>query len=374
MNLYFDYAATTPMKKEVLDEYVSSAISYPFNPSAVHEGGKMAKEKLEEERTRIAGLLDVDDDEIIFTSGGSEALSIVFDSLIWQKRPGAVVFGRLEHEAVSSYQSLLKELGWEIRYIKAERDGHYDIDKLSAIIDKSVRLVAIQSVNNVLGLISNTSEIAELIRKKEEEGKRKIIFLSDSVQAIGKLSFPLHSSGVDAASFSAHKIGGPRGTGFLYLKKGVSIRALAGQGGQEMNLRGGTENLMAISAMRKALEISLSDRTGKEEKVKKLNMRLRDGLARLGLKLLSPENASPFILSFSSPLPSEVTVRILSVKGIYVSAGSACSNNKKGEAVEILRSYGVKENDAIKAIRVSLSEEHDAEDIDILLKEIGDIR
>lgn len=374
MNLYFDYAATTPMKKEVLDEYVSSAISYPFNPSAVHEGGKMAKEKLEEERTRIAGLLDVDDDEIIFTSGGSEALSIVFDSLIWQKRPGAVVFGRLEHEAVSSYQSLLKELGWEIRYIKAERDGHYDIDKLSAIIDKSVRLVAIQSVNNVLGLISNTREIAELIRKKEEEGKRKIIFLSDSVQAIGKLSFPLHSSGIDAASFSAHKIGGPRGTGFLYLKKGVSIRALAGQGGQEMNLRGGTENLMAISAMRKALEISLSDRTGKEEKVKKLNMRLRDGLARLGLKLLSPENASPFILSFSSPLPSEVTVRILSGKGIYVSAGSACSNNKKGEAVEILRNYGVKENDAIKAIRVTLSEEHDAEDIDILLKEIGDIR
>ena len=374
MNLYFDYAATTPMKKEVLDEYVSSALSYPFNPSAVHEGGKMAKEKLEEERTRIAELLDVGDDEIIFTSGGSEALSIVFDSLIWQKRPGAVVFGRLEHEAVSSYQSLLKELGWEIRYIKAERDGHYDIDKLSEIIDKSVRLVAIQSVNNVLGLISNTREIAELIRKKEEEGKRKIIFLSDSVQAIGKLSFSLHSSGVDAASFSAHKIGGPRGTGFLYLKKGVFIRALAGQGGQEMNLRGGTENLMAISAMRKALELALADRKEKEEKAKQLNMRLRDGLARLGLKLLSPENASPFILSFSSPLPSEVTVRILSEKGIYVSAGSACSNNKKGEAVEILRSYGVKESDAIKAIRVSLSEEQDAEDIDILLKEIGDIR
>lgn len=141
-----------------------------------------------------------------------------------------------------------------------------------------------------------------------------------------------------------------------------------------MNLRGGTENLMAISAMRKALELALADRKEKEEKAKQLNMRLRDGLARLGLKLLSPENASPFILSFSSPLPSEVTVRILSEKGIYVSAGSACSNNKKGEAVEILRSYGVKESDAIKAIRVSLSEEQDAEDIDILLKEIGDIR
>ena len=358
------------MEDEAIGEYVKTARDYPGNPSAGHALGKKAKEKLEDERCRISSILGVGSEEVVFTSGGSESISLVFQDLLWNVRPGSVVIGRLEHEAVSSFAPLLKEKGWRVNYIKPDRDGKYDTELLSSMIDRETKLIAIQSVNNVLGLVTNTKEIADVVRKAEEREKRNMFFFSDSVQAIGKVDFPLHEEGVDGASFSAHKIGGPRGTGFLYVRKGKSLRPAASQGGQERKIRGGTENLPGVSAMRKALEIAFENRKEKEEKVRKLNAKLREGLEKAGIRIFSPVSASPFVISIASPLPSEVAVRMLSDKGIYVSAGSACSENRKGEAMEILTSYGIRKDEAMRAIRISISEKHTEEDITKLVDEI----
>lgn len=353
MAFYFDNAATTVMAPRVKEAYNKESELFFANPSSSHREGQKAKEELERIRTNIASIMNVKSSSIIFTSGATEAISLFFESLSWLD-PGTIIISKIEHEAVSSWIPWLKRIGWSVITLRA-KNGLVSPEELLSSLTPDTKAVCIMRVNNVTGAIESIDEYASIIRDFEKSHSKKILFFSDSVQALSKIDYSLDT--VDAASFSAHKINGPRGIGILYSKNPDIIHPLAPAGGQEHHHRGGTENLPAIRAMEEALIISMENKDEKRNRIKEINITLRNELNNMGLKLLSPIVSSPYILSFVSPIPSEVFSRILMDKGYLVSAGSACSNNAKGKAEGILEAMGIKHSDSTRAIRISLSNE-----------------
>ncbi len=366
---YFDYAATSPMSARALKSYEKAVLSYPMNPSSAHSGGRSAKKALERARQKVSSLLCADPGQIVFTSGATEATAIVFNSLLRHKTPGRVIISRIEHDAVKAYIPLLREMGWDVITLKARR-GFVDPNDVKDALNEKTRLVAVMAVNNVNGAIQNTEGINRIISEFERTIRHKIIFFSDSVQALGKVHFDLGP--VDAASFSSHKIGGPKGVGLLYIRNRNLIQPLSLAGGQEMGLRGGTENLGGIISFAEALKETYENRDKKEEKVARLSKRIKESLYDMDLELNSQGPVSPYIINFSTPLPSEVFTRMLDDKGFFISAGSACSNNAK-KSENIIEAMGYSHERAESSVRVSLSDATTDEDVDGLIKAIKEI-
>lgn len=371
MEIYFDNAATTPLSQRAAKAYIETASLYPGNPSSIHRLGIKAKDELERRRGHIASLLGVNERNLIFTSGATESISLFFSSLLWMEK-GTIVVSRIEHEAVTSWMTYLKRIGWNIVKIKA-KGGFVSPDELYSSLTPDTKVVAVMAVNNVTGAIENTKGLVECIRKYEKENGKKIFFFSDSVQALGKTGLDLKGSDVDGASFSAHKINGPRGVGLLYAKNPEMIRPIASAGGQENGHRGGTENLPGVAAFDEALTEWMENREEDEKRIGKYNKMLRESLSKLGLEIISPESASPYILSIISPLPSEVFTRMLMDKGFCVSSGSACSNNAKGKSEGILEAMGIRNEKAKRAIRISMGRDTKEEDVISLCKAFGEL-
>ena len=371
MEIYFDNAATTPLSERAAKAYIDTSSLFPGNPSSIHRLGMKAKDELERRRKHMASLLAVDERNLIFSSGATESISIFFSSLLWMEK-GTIVVSRIEHEAVTSWMPFLKKQGWNIVKIKA-KGGFVTPEELYSSLTPDTKLVAIMAVNNVTGAIEDTKGLVACVRKYEKENGRKILFFSDSVQALGKTGLDLKGSDVDGASFSAHKINGPRGVGLLYVKNPDIIRPIAPAGGQERGHRGGTENLPAIAAFDEALTEWMDNRDKDEERIGRYNTMVRDALTKLGLEIISPENASPYILSIISPLPSEVFTRMLMDKGFCVSSGSACSNNAKGKSEGILEAMGIRNEKAKRAIRISMGRDTKEEDVINLCKAFGEL-
>ncbi|MGN0906188.1 MAG: cysteine desulfurase family protein [Bullifex sp.] len=363
---YFDNAATTAISDEALKTYMNVSTECFANPSSKHKEGLKAKKRLEDARLHFASMLHAKPENIFFTSGASESIAQVLSSLLWAKRPGRVIFSAIEHEAVLSYTPILKEKGFDVVTVKA-RGGFVKPEDLEALLTPDTKLVAIQYVNNVVGSVNDIKSLVSVVRKKEKETGRKIFFLSDCVQALGKLDVNLASLDVDGAAFSAHKISGPRGVGLLYLKR-PELQVLAKAGGQERGVRGGTENLPAIAAFETALETYR-----KKDDISELNAKLRSVFESCGIKVLSPDHdITGYVLTITTPLPSEVLTRMLSDEGYSVSSGSACSNNAKGKSENVIIALGYSMTEAKGTVRISFSPESDEEEALALAKLICD--
>lgn len=371
MEIYFDNAATTPLSKRAEKAYIDTSSLFFGNPSSIHRLGRKAKDELERRRSHISSLLGVEERNLIFTSGATESISLFFSSLLWMEK-GTIVVSRIEHEAVTSWLPFLKKIGWNIVKLRA-KNGIVSPDELYSSLTPDTKVVAIMAVNNVTGAIEDTNSLVECVRRYEKENGRKILYFSDSVQALGKTGLDLKGSDVDAASFSAHKINGPRGVGLLYAKNPELIRPLAPAGGQEKGRRGGTENLPGIAAFDEALSEWMENREEEEKRISLYNEKLRSSLSSLGLEIISPQNSSPYILSLITPLPSEVFTRMLMDKGFCVSSGSACSNNAKGKSEGILEAMGIRNEKAKRAIRISMGRDTTEEDVDSLIKAFGEL-
>ncbi len=367
MSIYFDNAATTKISKKALTTLNEISLNYYANPSANHSVGIAAKEKLEECREKIASLLNVKNNTIYFTSGGTESNSIILSSLLWSKNPGDIIINKAEHSSIINYKRILIEKGYNIIEINAP-NGFVSPKTLEKKLTNNTRMVVIQTLNNVIGSINDIESLVNVVRNKEKEINRKIFFHTDAVQALGKIDLDLEKLGVDSASFSAHKFHGPRGVGFLYCKN-TNIQPLSKGGGQEKGIRAGTENLANIAAMSVALEETLQTNC---DNVRTINDYIRNNLKA---RILTPkENSSPFIINFTlGNFPSEVFTRMLDDEGFYVSSGSACSNNAKNKGESVLLAMNFSPNHAKSSIRISFDKFTKIEDVKCLVNKINSL-
>lgn len=365
--IYFDNSATTAIFPQVLDTYIKTSQRIIGNPSSLHDLGNQAQRLLQQARHQIAELLSVADEEIYFTSGGTEGDNWVLKGTALEKRGygNHLIISGIEHPAVSETAEQLKKLGFEISVAPVTKEGFVDVAALVQLIKKETILVSVMAVNNEIGSIQPIRHIAKQLEKYP-----KIHFHVDAVQAIAKVPQELWlPERVDFATFSAHKFHGPRGAGFIYWKKGRKIAPLLTGGGQEKNQRSGTENVPAIIAMARALRLALEAKQQRPNHVALLKIYLQQALSEYSnVTLFShEENFAPHILCFGlKGIRGEVLVHAFEEKQIYISTTSACSSRKK-MASSTLYAMDVPQNLATSAVRISLDESNTMAEIEQFL-------
>ncbi|MEL3906860.1 MAG: cysteine desulfurase family protein [Treponema sp.] len=377
--IYLDWAASAiPYTAEIEAAYREATAVFA-NPSAQHSFGKRAKELLEDARSRCAAVLGVPAATLYFTSGASESNSIVLLSLLTRPSAGSVVIGGIEHPSVREQAAVLQHCGWTVLTAPADKNGYISPEAVVQACREDTVMAAIMSVNNEIGSIQPIHEIAAALRA-HCAGKRPIHFHTDAVQSIGKLPVNrlfLHEA--DSASMSAHKIGGPRGIGLLYLKQPFASGIRGGS--QEQNIRPGTENLVGACALARCLEKTYTDFDQKYAQAEKLSRFLIEELEKTGSFSLVPDGRStakgdaafsPWIIhgSFKN-LPAEVMMRCLSEHDIFVSAGSACSSKKKIRPV--LAALSVPLEIAQNTLRLSIGPSTEQKDIEAFIAAVKQI-
>jgi len=352
--IYFDNSATTRPYKEVLDSFIKVSSEFFGNPSSLHGLGVQAEKLLTQARSQVASLLAVKQNEIYFTSGGTESnnLAIKGTAMLPKNMGKHLILSSVEHPSVRGTMEQLKKLGFDITYLPSDKNGRVNVEDVQSSIRKDTILVSIMYVNNEVGTIQPIAEIGKLLKQYPT-----ILFHVDAVQAVGKIPLNLNEYGVDLSSFSAHKFHGLKGTGALFIREGVRLDPLLSGGNQEWKIRSGTENVAGAVAMAKALRMTIEKSELGLEKMTKVKTLLREGLSKIeGLTINTPlESSAPHILNFSiSGVKAEVLIHTLEQKGIYLSTTSACSSKKQLPS-ETLLAMGVPDDLADSAFRISLS-------------------
>ncbi|MCL2271220.1 MAG: cysteine desulfurase [Treponema sp.] len=368
---YFDWAASAPA------EETASCIHYG-NPSSQHSEGRKAKACLEQARQKCACVLQVKPETLFFTSGGTESNSIAFFLNLMRKGNGRIVSSSAEHASVREAMETLEKTGKPVGSVAVDSDGRVTADNLEKAFDKygDVRFISVMAVNNETGSISDIASLADVIRKQ----KAPVHFHSDLVQAAGKIPLDISGWEIDSASISAHKIGGPRGIGLLYLRN-PSLDVFFRGGGQENGIRGGTENVQGACAIADCLDKLGNLQTVKTNFDLALNRwkKLISSLTATNRCTLIPQQRahdkelfSPYILQAAfNNIPGEVMARALDDLGFAVSTGSACSSNSPERPV--LAAMGIPEKLRIEGIRISQGYSTTDEEIDLFLNAVAEV-
>ncbi len=352
--IYFDNAATTRVRPEVAELMMKVMTEDYGNPSARHVMGMKAENYIKTAREQIARTLRVDPGEIYFTSGGTESnnLALIGTALARSRRGKHIISTGIEHAAIYKPLDLLREQGFDITILPVDRQGHIDLSELSAAIRPDTILVSLMYVNNEIGSIEPIAEAGRIIKERNPE----CYFHTDTIQAYGKLRIRPKTEHIDMLSVSAHKIHGPKGTGFIYIDKHVRLHPLILGGGQERDMRSGTENVPGIAGMGLAAEMYYKEHEKIEAGMLSVRDRLIDRLSAMeGVKLNTEkgEGFAPHVVSASfAGVRAEVLLHALEQKGIYVSSGSACSSNHPAIS-GTLRSIGVDQDLLDSTLRFS---------------------
>jgi len=361
--IYLDNSATTKMKTKVVETMKKSLTKNYGNPSSLHKLGERTLKSMNGVREELAREIGAKSSEIIFTSGGTESNNLAIQGLARaNSKKKKIIISSIEHPSVTETCKFMKSQGYKIVKISVDKEGILDIEQLEKKIDKNTLLVSVMHVNNVFGTIQDLNKIGKICKRK------KVYFHTDAVQSFGKLEINVRNMNLDLLSSSAHKIGGPKGIGFLYIKEGTRINSLFFGGGQERNLRTGTENVSGIAGFGKALEL---EKEIDKFRIVKLRNKLIDELENLGGKINGSKKRRIFDnvhVSFEG-IDSENLVYYLSEKGIYVSVGSACEGKKKKES-GILKSLGLDKKEIKGSLRLSLGGKTTGKDIRKVVKEI----
>jgi len=370
---YFDWAATAA------PEFPSLDTAFPFgNPSSSHQEGRAAREALESARARCAAVLNVPVETVFFTSGGTESNCIPLYSCLARRSGGRLLASAAEHSSISENLQTLERLGKTIGRIPLDSLGRVSGELLSKTLDKygDTRFAAIMAVNNETGTINDMTALRDILRNREGP---PIHFHCDMVQAAGKIPLDIAGWDIDSASLSAHKIGGPRGIGLLYLRRPLEI--LYSGGGQEKGIRPGTENVAGALALAYCLELhALPEKLSHElTEARRRWKHLLSALGKIERCRLIPaerdiddERFSPYIaqLGFKN-IPGEVMVRTLDDAGFAVSTGSACSSHSPERPV--LAAMGVEDTLSLEGIRISQGWSTTDEEIDLLIDAITEV-
>ncbi|AYW47117.1 aminotransferase [Tetragenococcus osmophilus] len=362
--IYFDNSATTEIYPASLDTYVKTSKRVFGNPSSLHYLGVQASRLLEQARKQIADTLQVSNEEIAFTSGGTEGDNWILKGTAFEKQSYGkhLIISSIEHPAVKKTAEQLANFGFEIDQAPVTEEGIVDVEQLAELIREDTILVSVMAVNNEVGTIQPIQEISKLLEKYP-----KIHFHVDAVQAIAKIDTQEWlTSRVDFAAFSAHKFHGPRGVGFIYWKKGRRLQPLMTGGGQEGEQRSGTENVPAIVAMARALRMTFEKIAQRPEHLMNLKATLIEELRNYDkVTIFSPEkDGAPHILCLAlKGIRGEVLVHALEEKEIITSTTSACSS-KKNTASSTLAAMNVASALATCAIRISLDESNTVAEVE----------
>ena len=348
--IYLDYSATTPVTYDVLESYNKATREFMGNANSIHSLGVKSKVLLNSATKQICELFDIEENELIYTSGATESnnMAIKGVALQYANRGKHIIVSKLEHPSVYSVVSYLETVGYEISYVNNDSDGLIDFEDLKRLIRPDTILVSICAVNSETGVKQPLKTIRQVIKKANPN----TIFHSDMTQAIGKI--PVHMQDVDMASMSGHKIFGPKGIGFLYKTNKVNIVPIIHGSGKFNELRAGTPPLPLIVALSKALRIALTDLEKKETTVKQLNEKVCDGLSKLdGIVLNKTKYSIPHILNISlMNVRPETLIHALEEDEIYISTNTACSSGDLSTAVMTLYNDKVR---ATTTVRISLS-------------------
>ncbi len=370
--IYADNAATTKISGRAAAAMISCMSDCWGNPSSLYLHGQKAKEALENARETIAKCLGADPKEITFTSGGSEAdnQAILSAARIGEKRGKKhIVSTAFEHHAVLHTLESLKREGFEITLLDVHSDGLVTGQQVADAIRDDTCLVTVMYANNEIGTIEPVSEIGSVCRQ------RGVLFHTDAVQAAGHLHINVHEQNIDMLSLSAHKFHGPRGIGVLYARKGIRLEPLIHGGAQERGKRGGTENLPAVVGMAAALEDACAGITPNMEKVTVLRNRLIEGLDRIPYSELngSREHRLPGNVNFCfEGIEGESLLLLLDDKGICASSGSACTSGSLDPS-HVLLAIGRPHEVAHGSLRLSIDEETTQEDVDYIVRSVGEV-
>ena len=365
MEAYLDNSATTPLCKKAREEMVNAIENIWGNPSSLHEKGIEADLLLKSARKTLCTLLFCTEKEVFFTSGGTESNNLaVFGAAHANKRKGnRIITSAVEHPSVMKAFDRLESEGFEVIRIATDKKGFIDVAALEEAVNEKTVLISIMAVNNEVGTIQPFEEISKIVKRKAAPALIHV----DAVQAFGKVPLAPKKWGIDLMSVSSHKIHGPKGVGALFVKEGTKLSPVAAGGGQERDIRPGTEPMPAIAGFMGAMQ---------ELKIKESLAtvgELRDYLVaelkkRDGVTVNSPENALPYIVNFSLVgLRSETVLNFLSDMEVYVSSGSACS---KGHKSPVLTAMGLDDSIIDSSIRVSMSRFTTKQQLDLLLKGI----
>lgn len=365
--IYLDYNATTPMSPEVLDFY-KDQLSLYANASSLHEDGRRAKKEIEIARKNVADLVNVLPEEIIFTSGGSESNNTVFNTMInLGKKLGKnlIITTEIEHPCVLEASKRLADFGMEVVYLPVDEYGLVKEDEYKAALERNPLLVSVMTANNEIGTVQDIKKLAQLAHEKGA------LFHTDAVQAAGKIPVDLKDWGVDYATFSGHKIYGPKGVGALFVKTGCKIEPLIRGGHQEKGFRAGTYNAPSIAAYGKAAELAKADIEHYTTHTKALREKLKNGLLEKipNIKVNGhPENVLPNTLDISFPgAEGEAILLHLDLLGVDVSTGSACASGSL-EPSHVLMATGLGPELAHGSIRFSFGKYNTESDVDYILE------
>ncbi|MGN1271017.1 MAG: cysteine desulfurase NifS [Clostridia bacterium] len=367
---YFDHAATTPVKEEVLKEMLPYFNIEFGNPSSMYTIGRRAKRALEEARTRVARAIGSKNKEIYFTSGGSESDNIAIKGVAFANREKGnhIITTKIEHPAILNTCKTLEKQGFTVTYLNVDKDGLINLRELEESITNKTILISIMFANNEIGTIEPIEQIGKIAKA------HNVLFHTDGVQAIGNVKIDVNKMNIDLLSMSSHKFYGPKGVGALYIREGVNCNKLQDGGHQEREIRAGTENVAGIVGMGKAIEIAYRDFDKYNEKLTNLRnyyiSEVKNKIPNIkvngSLEYRLPGNAN---ISFEG-VEGEAILLNLDMEGICASSGSACSTGQSTPS-HVLLAMGVPSDLAYGALRVTFGDENRIEDIEYLIEKLS---
>ena len=365
--IYFDNAATTPIRPEVYDAMRPYIESCYGNPSSVYKLARESKKAIDLARKQVADAINADSGEIFFTGCGSESdnWAIKGVALALKDKGKHIITTNIEHHAILHTCEFLEENGYEVTYLPVDEYGRVSAEDVEKAIRDDTILVSVMTANNEIGTIEPIKEIGAVCREKG------VYFHTDAVQAVGHIKIDVKEMNIDLLSLSGHKIGAPKGIGALYIRKGVKIKNLIHGGQQEKGKRAGTENVIGIAALGKAIELAVSEMEDTTERLKYLRDKIINGvLKNIEYSRLNghPEERLPGNVNISFEfIEGESMLLLLDAKGICASSGSACTSGSLDPS-HVLLAIGLPHEKAHGSLRISLGYQNTEEEVDKLLE------
>ncbi|MCS7172251.1 MAG: cysteine desulfurase [Armatimonadetes bacterium] len=363
--IYLDHSATTRPLPEAVEAVHRALTERWGNPSSLHRMGLEAERLLAEARSALAAAMGVDPEEVVFTSGATEANNLALWGIARGRREAHVVVSAVEHSSVLEVAHRMRQEGVRVDVVPVDREGFVRPDVLQQLVGPGTNLVSVMLVNNEVGTVQPLGEVVRILNEVEARSGRRPLLHVDAVQGFLKVEVRPRTQRFDLVSLSGHKVGGPKGIGALYVRRGVRLVPLLGGGDQEQGLRPGTENVPGAAGFGAAVRAQLGTWRRDAERMRTLRDLLRELLSGLpGVIWNTPDrDIAPHILNFAVPgVRGEVLVHRLEQEGVVVSTGSAC-HSRKARPSHVLLAMGRTEQEAMSSIRVSLGPQTSEEEI-----------